>query len=45
LQYRTLGKTGIAVSTLALGTMGFGNETPEEDAHALLDAFLDAGAT
>ena len=43
MQYRTLGRTGIAVSTIVLGTMDFGSLTPEEDAHAVLDAFLDAG--
>jgi aryl-alcohol dehydrogenase-like predicted oxidoreductase len=43
MQYRTLGTTGIAVSTLTLGTMGFGSDTPEDEAHALLDAFLEAG--
>lgn len=41
--HRTPGKTGIAVSTLALGTMGFGVETPEDEAHALLDTFLGIG--
>jgi len=43
MQYRMLGKTGIAVSAIALGTMDFGSLTAEEDAHAILDAFLDAG--
>jgi aryl-alcohol dehydrogenase-like predicted oxidoreductase len=43
MQYRTLGKSGTAVSTVALGTMDFGSLTSEEDAHAVLDAFLDAG--
>jgi aryl-alcohol dehydrogenase-like predicted oxidoreductase len=43
MQYRTLGRTGLSVSTLTLGTMGFGAETNEDDAHAILDAFLDAG--
>jgi aryl-alcohol dehydrogenase-like predicted oxidoreductase len=39
---RKLGNTGIAVSKIALGTMYFGSETPEEDAFAILDAFLEA---
>jgi aryl-alcohol dehydrogenase-like predicted oxidoreductase len=43
MRYRTLGPTGLAVSHLTLGTMGFGAETTEDDAHALLDAFLGAG--
>ncbi|WP_260693088.1 hypothetical protein [Rhizobium laguerreae] len=29
MKYRTLGKSGLSVSNLILGTMGFGNETPE----------------
>ena len=36
--HRKLGNTGIAVSKIALGTMYFGSETPEEDAFAILDA-------
>src|SRR4051812_29902749 len=43
MEYRTLGRSGCAVSTLALGTMTFGKETDETGAHAQLDAFLDAG--
>jgi aryl-alcohol dehydrogenase-like predicted oxidoreductase len=45
MEYRTLGRTGCAVSTLALGTMTFGNETDEAGSHAQLDAFADAGGT
>ena len=40
---RKLGNTGIAVSKLALGTMYFGSETPELDAFAILDTFVEAG--
>jgi aryl-alcohol dehydrogenase-like predicted oxidoreductase len=40
--HRKLGNTGIAVSKIALGTMYFGSETPEEDAFAILDAFVEA---
>jgi len=40
---RKLGKTGISVSKIALGTMYFGSETPEADAFAILDAFIEAG--
>jgi aryl-alcohol dehydrogenase-like predicted oxidoreductase len=44
LEYRKLGHSGTLVSNLALGTMNFGTkETPEADAFAQLDAFLDAG--
>jgi len=42
---RSLGRSGAAVSTLALGTMTFGAETDEPGAHAQLDSFLDAGGT
>ena len=30
MEYRTLGSSGVSVSTLALGTMTFGTETDEE---------------
>ena len=43
MDYRTLGRTGCAVSTLTLGTMTFGKETDEQGAHAQLDAFFEAG--
>jgi aryl-alcohol dehydrogenase-like predicted oxidoreductase len=43
MEHRTLGPTGTAVATIALGTMDFGSLTPEADAHAILDAYLDAG--
>ncbi|WP_243063930.1 aldo/keto reductase [Humibacter sp. RRB41] len=41
--YRTLGRSGTAVSQLTLGTMTFGNEASEEASHAILDAFVAAG--
>jgi predicted aldo/keto reductase-like oxidoreductase len=43
MKYRKLGNSGLSVSNLILGTMGFGTETPEEEALAILDAFLGAG--
>jgi len=45
MEYRTLGRSGCAVSTLTLGTMTFGRETDEEGSHAQLDAFVEAGGT
>lgn len=45
MEYRTLGRTGCAVSTLALGTMTFGQETDEVGSHAQLDRFVEAGGT
>jgi aryl-alcohol dehydrogenase-like predicted oxidoreductase len=45
MQYRTLGRTGVQVSTLALGAMNFGavGRTTQEDATAIVDAALAAG--
>jgi aryl-alcohol dehydrogenase-like predicted oxidoreductase len=43
MNYRYLGKTGMKVSELCLGTMTFGRETTEEDSHRLLDRFVEAG--
>ena len=45
MEHRTLGRSGCVVSTLALGTMTFGNETDETGSHAQLDAFVEAGGT
>lgn len=39
----TLGRTGIEVSDYCLGTMTWGTQTPEQDAHAQIDRALDAG--
>jgi aryl-alcohol dehydrogenase-like predicted oxidoreductase len=45
MQYRTLGRTGVQVSTLALGAMNFGaiGKTTQEEATAIVDAALEAG--
>ncbi|MEV0648046.1 aldo/keto reductase [Phytomonospora sp. NPDC050363] len=45
MQYRTLGRTGVQVSTLALGAMNLGaiGRTTQEEATAIVDAALDAG--
>jgi aryl-alcohol dehydrogenase-like predicted oxidoreductase len=43
VEYRTLGRSGCAVSALALGTMTFGRETEERDSHIQLDRFLEVG--
>jgi aryl-alcohol dehydrogenase (NADP+) len=45
MDYRNLGNSGCAVSSLALGTMTFGTETDEPGAHAQLDRFIEAGGT
>ncbi|TNF58704.1 MAG: aldo/keto reductase [Rhodobacteraceae bacterium] len=39
----TLGHDGPAVSVLCLGTMTWGNQTPEADAHAQIDMAADRG--
>ena len=43
MEYRLLGRSGLAVSRLCLGTMTFGNETDLDGAFAQLDAFVEAG--
>ncbi|MFE1507978.1 aldo/keto reductase [Streptomyces sp. NPDC058726] len=45
MQYRTLGRTGVQVSSLALGAMNFGaiGNTTQDEATALVDAALEAG--
>jgi aryl-alcohol dehydrogenase-like predicted oxidoreductase len=45
MDYRTLGRSGCAVSNLCLGTMTFGSETDEAGSHAQLDRFVEAGGT
>jgi aryl-alcohol dehydrogenase-like predicted oxidoreductase len=41
--YTPLGRTGLKVSRLCLGTMNFGPETSEPDAHAIMDRALELG--
>ncbi|MEU0986345.1 aldo/keto reductase [Streptomyces sp. NPDC005953] len=43
MEYTQLGRTGLKVSRLVLGTMNFGPHTTEADSHAIMDAALDAG--
>lgn len=45
MEYRTMGRSGCAVSTFALGTMTFGHESTEEESHTQLDRFLAVGGT
>src|ERR1700689_585536 len=45
MDYRTLGRSGCAVSVLGLGTMTFGVEADEPGAHDQLDHFVEAGGT
>ncbi|MFR0355553.1 aldo/keto reductase [Streptomyces sediminimaris] len=45
MRYRTLGRTGVQVSSLALGAMNFGRigRTTQDEATAVVDAALEAG--
>jgi aryl-alcohol dehydrogenase-like predicted oxidoreductase len=43
MEYRQLGRTGLQVSPLCLGTMNFGPHTTEPDSHAIMDKALDLG--
>ncbi|MBE9912629.1 aldo/keto reductase [Paenibacillus donghaensis] len=43
MQYAYLGKSGLKVSRLCLGTMNFGPATDEKEAFRIMDAALDAG--
>ncbi|MFJ9029134.1 aldo/keto reductase [Streptomyces sp. NPDC102274] len=43
MKYTQLGRTGLKVSRLVLGTMNFGPLTNEADSHTIMDAALDAG--
>ncbi|GAA0640538.1 aldo/keto reductase [Streptomyces thermocarboxydovorans] len=43
MKYTQLGRTGLKVSRLVLGTMNFGPQTDEAESHAIMDAALDAG--
>ncbi|AAV94720.1 aldo/keto reductase [Ruegeria pomeroyi] len=45
MKTRPLGRTGIEVSALCLGTMTFGSQTSEADSHAQIDRALAAGIT
>jgi aryl-alcohol dehydrogenase-like predicted oxidoreductase len=43
MDFTQLGRTGLKVSRLCLGTMNFGPHTTEADSHAIMDAGLDKG--
>jgi aryl-alcohol dehydrogenase-like predicted oxidoreductase len=43
MNYRKMGRTGLKVSALCLGTMNFGWSADEATSFAILDAALDAG--
>jgi aryl-alcohol dehydrogenase-like predicted oxidoreductase len=43
MEYRILGRTGVRVSPLCLGTMNFGGATPEPESIRIMNQALDAG--
>jgi len=43
MEHRLLGRTGVRVSPLCLGTLNFGGPTPETEAVRMVHAALDAG--
>lgn len=45
MEYRPLGRTGITVSSVCLGTMTWGSQNTETEAHAQIELALDRGIT
>jgi len=43
MKYQTLGRTGIEISRITLGTMTWGQQNTEAEAHAQIDLALEAG--
>ena len=43
MEYRSLGRTGVKVSSLCLGCMMFGGRTQPADSYDIIDAAIDAG--
>jgi aryl-alcohol dehydrogenase-like predicted oxidoreductase len=43
MDYVQLGRTGLSVSRLVLGTMNFGTETSEEESHSIMDRAHEHG--
>jgi aryl-alcohol dehydrogenase-like predicted oxidoreductase len=43
MTYRILGRTGVKVSPICLGTMNFGKRTDAAEAGKILDAYVEAG--
>ena len=43
MKYHRLGRTALRVSELCLGTMNFGPQTTEADAHTIMDTALELG--
>jgi aryl-alcohol dehydrogenase-like predicted oxidoreductase len=45
MELRMLGRSGLQVTALCLGTMTFGTESDEAESRQVLDRYLDAGGT
>ena len=43
MNYRVLGRTGVKVHPICLGTMNFGGRSTPEESRAILDAYVDGG--
>lgn len=43
MEYTHLGRSGLSVSRLCLGTMNFGPQTSEEDSHSIMDKAHEVG--
>src|SRR5512147_450188 len=43
MEYRKLGRSGVLVSPLCLGTMNFGGSTNEADSFAIMQKAVDGG--
>ena len=43
MKFKNLGRSGLSVSRLCLGTMNFGPETDESTSHSIMDSALDHG--
>lgn len=43
MEFRSLGKTGLKVTNLCVGTMTFGNQADKQTSFEILDKAFDAG--
>ncbi|HEC62661.1 MAG TPA: aldo/keto reductase, partial [bacterium] len=43
MEYRRLGRSGLRVSPIVLGTMNFGGATDKDQSFRIIDEALDAG--
>ncbi len=43
MEYRRLGRSGVTIAPLCLGTDNFANPTPEDESRAIIDRAIDAG--